>query len=158
MVKKEMSEDQKKEQRAQELERRTAAVLRLLVLQAKKQPDARRDALDVITHSVPMKALQELVEDKTLKQDYIDWIKEEYPNIIKRAGSGASSKREKVVREYPSWISEVENPPAKLLDAGRKFWNNLQQFKDDNADYLNLFANDYQHEYKDYFRLVKQTD
>jgi len=157
MAKAQLTEEEKKEQRAQETERRNRAVMKQIVNLSKRPAEQRKEMLEAITHALPMKMLNELVEEKVIKQDYLDWLKEECPHIIRKAGSGGG-KREKVVREYPSWIDNVDDAPKKLIDAGKDFHNALKEFEENQNENLEYFREEYGEDWKHYFRLVKNDE
>jgi len=150
---KELTPEEKKAERNEVTEKRNAAVLRNIINMSKRQPEARLDALEAITHAIPMKLLTEAVEDKTIKQDYLEWLKENASHVIKKAGSGGGT-REKKDKTCASWIEKVEDAPAKLKEYGKTFQANLTQFKADNATILEYFEEEYGERWKEYFRLI----
>lgn len=150
---KELTPEEKKAAKLEVTKKRDAAVLRNIINMSKRQPEARLDALEAITHAIPVKLLNEAVEDKLIKQDYLEWLKENASHVIKKAGSGGGT-REKKDKTCASWIEKVEDAPAKLKEYGKTFQTNLNQFKQDNAQILEYFEEEYGEAWREYFRLV----
>lgn len=98
-----------------------------------------------------MKLLTEAVEDKTIKQDYLEWCKRNASHVIKKAGSGEQEKRKtKLVHCGLKKLKML----LKVKEYGKTFQANLTEFKADNAKISEYFEEEYGESWKEYFRLI----
>ncbi len=148
--------EEKKQQAAEKQQVKLNNVLKTVVALKSQQPEFRLVVLAGITTPLPISMLTEAVESGKITSDYIDWLKENAPNVIKTYTSRSSGPAEP--REYPSFIDKVDGASPELVDRGKAFQVALDKFKLDQAENIAFFADNFDKHWYEYFKLVKETE